>query len=63
MRLVGDLASARLRDELLDLLAEPHVAAALERMAELGLDRALHPQLDAGPEPSAVIARGRRDGA
>jgi tRNA nucleotidyltransferase (CCA-adding enzyme) len=47
MRLVGDLSSARLRDELLDLLAEANVRAALERMAELGLDRALHAHLDA----------------
>ena len=47
MRLVGDLSSARLRDELLDLLAETQVYAALERMAELGLDRALHPLVDA----------------
>ena len=47
MRLVGDLSSARLRDELLDLLAEGNVRAALERMAELGLDRALHAHLDA----------------
>ena len=47
MRLVGDLSSARLRDELLDLLAEPHVYAALDRMAELGLDRALHSLVDA----------------
>jgi tRNA nucleotidyltransferase (CCA-adding enzyme) len=47
MRLVGDLSSARLRDELLDLLAEGNVRAALGRMSELGLDRALHPRLDA----------------
>jgi tRNA nucleotidyltransferase (CCA-adding enzyme) len=55
MRLVGDLASARLRDELLDLLSEHQVVAALARMAELGLDRALHPGLDAGPETRALV--------
>jgi tRNA nucleotidyltransferase (CCA-adding enzyme) len=59
MRLVGDLASARLRDELLDLLAEPHVLAALARMAEIGLDRALHPGLDAGPETRVLVERAR----
>jgi tRNA nucleotidyltransferase (CCA-adding enzyme) len=57
MRLVGDLASARLRDELLDLLAEPNAVRALERMAEIGLDRALHPHLDAGPESVALAER------
>jgi tRNA nucleotidyltransferase (CCA-adding enzyme) len=62
-RLVGDMASARLRDELLDLLAEQRVAAALRRMAELGLDRALHPALDAGPEAVALVERARATAA
>ena len=57
MRLVGDLSSARLRDELLDMLAEPSVVAALERMAELGLDRALHPRLTPGRSAIALVAR------
>jgi tRNA nucleotidyltransferase (CCA-adding enzyme) len=57
MRLVGDLASARLRDELIDLLSEKQILPALARMAEIGLDRALHPGLDAGPEARALIAR------
>ena len=57
MRLVGDLASARLRDELVDRLAEPRALAALERMSEIGLDRALHPGLDAGPETRALVER------
>jgi tRNA nucleotidyltransferase (CCA-adding enzyme) len=57
MRLVGDLASARLRDELIDLLEEEQALAALARMAEIGLDRALHPGLDAGPETRALVAR------
>ena len=57
MRLVGDLASARLRDELLDVLAEEHVVAALDRMAQIGLDWALHPGLDAGPETQALVVR------
>jgi tRNA nucleotidyltransferase (CCA-adding enzyme) len=59
-RLVGDLTSARLRDELLDILAEQRVGAALGRMAELGLDRALHPGLNAGPETVALVERGRQ---
>jgi tRNA nucleotidyltransferase (CCA-adding enzyme) len=57
MRLVGDLASARLRDELLDLLSESQVVAALVRMAEIGLDRALHPGLDAGAETGSLVER------
>ncbi len=57
MRLVGDLSSARLRDELLVILDEPHVAAALARMAEIGLDRALHPHLDAGPRACSSWSR------
>ncbi len=62
-RLVGDLASARLRDELLDILAEERVGAALARMAELGIDRALHPRLDAGPETVALVERTRQRAA
>jgi tRNA nucleotidyltransferase (CCA-adding enzyme) len=57
MRLVGDLASARLRDELLDMLAEPNALRALARMTEIGLDAALHPRLDAGPDAIALVQR------
>ena len=60
MRLVGDLSSARLRDELLVILAEPQVAAALARMAEIGLDRALHPHLDAGPDAVQLVESAAR---
>ena len=56
MRLVGDLSSARLRDELLAILVEPNTPAALERMAEIGLDRALHPHLDAHAAAELVRA-------
>ena len=49
-----------LRDELLDILAEEQMIAALERIAELGLDRAMHPRLDAGPETIALIERAGR---
>jgi tRNA nucleotidyltransferase (CCA-adding enzyme) len=57
MRLVGDLASARLRDELIDLLLEEQVVLALARMSEIGLDRALHRGLDAGAETRALVER------
>jgi tRNA nucleotidyltransferase (CCA-adding enzyme) len=60
-RLVGDLSSVRLRDELLDMLAEPRVEAALARCSELGVDRALHPRLDAGPETVALVGRAREE--
>jgi tRNA nucleotidyltransferase (CCA-adding enzyme) len=39
------VSGPRVRDELLDLLAEAQAAAAVARMAELGIDRALHPAL------------------
>ena len=45
----------RLRDGLLGLLSEEEAAAALRRMHELGLDRALHPALDADAE---LVAAG-----
>jgi tRNA nucleotidyltransferase (CCA-adding enzyme) len=61
MQLVGDLSSARLRDELLDLLAEQQAVRALERMAEIGLDRALHPHLRSGP--AAIERIGRAESA
>lgn len=39
------VSGKRIRDELLDLLAEPEAASALERMREIGLDAALYPAL------------------
>jgi tRNA nucleotidyltransferase (CCA-adding enzyme) len=52
------VSGARVRDELLDLLREPEAPAAVERMHELGLDRALDPSLEADPElvASALLA-------
>jgi tRNA nucleotidyltransferase (CCA-adding enzyme) len=55
MGLVGELSSARLRDELRALLAEERAAASLRRMAELGVDRAVHPHLAAGEEAAALV--------
>ena len=46
----------RIADELMDLLGEVEVARAVERMAELGLDRALHPALEADPDLVASAA-------
>jgi tRNA nucleotidyltransferase (CCA-adding enzyme) len=44
------VSGPRVRDELLDLLREPGAPAAVARMHELSLDRALHPELEADPE-------------
>jgi tRNA nucleotidyltransferase (CCA-adding enzyme) len=46
----------RIRDELIDLLAEVEVGRAVERLAGLELDRALHPALAADPELAASVA-------
>jgi tRNA nucleotidyltransferase (CCA-adding enzyme) len=56
MELVGELSSARLRDELEALLSEEDVAGTLRRLAELHLDRAVHPHLEAGEETVALVA-------
>jgi tRNA nucleotidyltransferase (CCA-adding enzyme) len=57
MGLVGDLSSARLRDELVALLEEPEAPGALARLGELGLDRAVHSELHADDEASRLLAR------
>jgi tRNA nucleotidyltransferase (CCA-adding enzyme) len=59
MGLVGDLSSARLRDELVALLEEGEVAHSIVRLGELGADRAIHPQLEADEEAAALLARLR----
>ena len=56
MELVGELSSARLRDELEALLSEEDVAGTLRRLAELHLDRAIHPHLEAGEDAVALVA-------
>ena len=58
MGLVGDLSSARLRDELEALLEEGEIEHSILRLAELGADRAIHPHLAADEE--AVRARSAR---
>jgi tRNA nucleotidyltransferase (CCA-adding enzyme) len=55
MELVGELSSARLRDELQALLSEEEIGDSLRRLAELGVDRAIHPHLAAGEEAAALV--------
>ncbi len=59
MGLVGDLSSARLRDELTALLEEGEVAHSLPRLAELGAASAIHPHLAADDEAVRVFDRAR----
>ncbi|HEV8097755.1 MAG TPA: CBS domain-containing protein, partial [Gaiellaceae bacterium] len=63
MGLVGDLSSARLRDELVALLEEGEVDHSILRLAELGADHAIHPHLAADQDAVALFARlrGLRD--
>ena len=56
MELVGELSSARLRDELQALLSEAEVGDSLRRMAELGVDQAIHPHLAAGEDAVELVA-------
>jgi tRNA nucleotidyltransferase/poly(A) polymerase len=55
---MSTVSGARVRDELMDLLGEHEAPAAVERMRELGLDRALHPALDADPDLVASASLG-----
>src|SRR5262249_32618876 len=59
MGLVGDLSSARLRDELVALLEEGEGEHSILRLAELGADRAIHPHLAADGEAVVLLARLR----
>jgi tRNA nucleotidyltransferase (CCA-adding enzyme) len=55
---LSTVSGSRVRDELMDLLAEHEAPAAVERLRELGLDRALHPALDPDPELVASASLG-----
>jgi tRNA nucleotidyltransferase (CCA-adding enzyme) len=55
---LSTVSGARVRDELLDLLGEHEAPAAVERLRDLGLDRALHPALAADPELVASASLG-----
>ncbi|HEU0335504.1 MAG TPA: CBS domain-containing protein [Gaiellaceae bacterium] len=57
MGLVGDLSSARLRDELVALLEEHEAPHALVRLGELGAERAVHPGLRADEEAERLLGR------
>jgi tRNA nucleotidyltransferase (CCA-adding enzyme) len=57
MGLVGDLSSARLRDELEALLEEGEIEHSILRLAELGADRAIHPHLAADEEAVRLLRR------
>jgi tRNA nucleotidyltransferase (CCA-adding enzyme) len=52
------VSGARVRDELLDFLGELDAPAPVERLRELGIDRAMHPALRADPELVASAALG-----
>jgi len=57
MGLVGDLSSARLRDELVTLLDDPGAVGAIMRLGELGADKAIHPHLQADEEAAELFRR------
>jgi tRNA nucleotidyltransferase (CCA-adding enzyme) len=57
MGLVGDLSSARLRDELEALLSEGDVEHSILRLADLGAAGAIHPHLAADDEAVALLRR------
>jgi tRNA nucleotidyltransferase (CCA-adding enzyme) len=59
MGLVGDLSSARLRDELIALLEEGDAGASILRLAELGAGVAIHPHLAADEEAVELLERLR----
>jgi tRNA nucleotidyltransferase (CCA-adding enzyme) len=61
---LATVSGPRVRDELLDLLAEPSVEEGVRRLRDLGVARALHPALDPDPQVVAAAAReGRSLGA
>ena len=57
MDLVGELSSARLRDELQALLGEARVGESVLRLSELGIDRAIHPHLTADEGAAELIEK------
>jgi tRNA nucleotidyltransferase (CCA-adding enzyme) len=58
MDLVGDLSSARLRDELVSLLDEEKVDFALRRAEKLGVWPAVHGRLRVDERTRALVRRG-----
>jgi tRNA nucleotidyltransferase (CCA-adding enzyme) len=60
MNLVGDLSSARLRDELIWLLSEPKVEHTIQRIGELGIAPSIHPALAADQETAELVTSADR---
>ena len=52
------VSGPRIRDELIDLLAEDEAPRAVELLRDLGIDHALHPDLRADPERVASAKLG-----
>ncbi|MGD0165827.1 MAG: CBS domain-containing protein [Gaiellaceae bacterium] len=57
MGLFDDLSSARLRDELIEILDEPDAPRSILRLAEIGVAAAVHPRLAADEEAVALVER------
>jgi tRNA nucleotidyltransferase (CCA-adding enzyme) len=57
MGLVGDLSSARLREELVALLEEGEIGHSILRLAELGAAQAVHPHLAADEDAVRLLRR------
>jgi len=55
---LSTVSGVRVRVELMDLLAEPEAPRSVTRLAELGLDRALHPAIGADAELVAAARLG-----
>ncbi len=55
---LSTVSGARIRDELMDLLREVDAPSGIERMRELEIHSALHPDLDPDPELVASAALG-----
>jgi tRNA nucleotidyltransferase (CCA-adding enzyme) len=55
---LSTVSGARVRDELMDLLRELDAPSAVERMRDLEIHSALHPDLDPDPELVASAALG-----
>lgn len=58
MDLVGDLSSARLRDELIALLDEERVDFSLRRIEELGIAPSVHGRMKVGSRTRALVKAG-----
>jgi tRNA nucleotidyltransferase (CCA-adding enzyme) len=55
---LSTVSGARIRDELMDLLREHELRTAIERLRELEIHSALHPELDPDPELVSSAALG-----